>query len=108
MYKAGVADNIEAYILFAGAEFIWFFRDKTWLGLALASIVGLVCPLAEIPITKQVHLPSIGTAITMLLTLKNYVMLVLVFRLFHLWYYPQANIELFGQIIVIGKKNQFW
>ncbi|KAG0624081.1 hypothetical protein M758_3G222700 [Ceratodon purpureus] len=72
LYKAGTPFNIEAYTLFALAEANWLVFENTWWGFGLATLVGIACPLAEVPINK----------------------------LFGLWHYPQGNVEIFGESTV--------
>ena len=56
LYKAGVSENVESYLLFAGAELMWLAFDRSSLGFALACLVGIAGPLAEIPIMKYVYI----------------------------------------------------
>ncbi|KAM0853818.1 hypothetical protein ACQ4PT_050830 [Festuca glaucescens] len=68
MYRAGVPSNVEAYVLFAVAEFVWLFLEGSWLGFAISCLVGVACPLGEVPLIK----------------------------LFECWSYPNADVLLFG------------
>ncbi|CAM0880727.1 unnamed protein product [Alopecurus aequalis] len=67
-YRAGVPSNVEAYVLFAVAEFVWLFLEGSWSGFAIACLIGVACPLAEVPLIK----------------------------LFECWSYPRADVLLFG------------
>ncbi|XP_002969616.2 uncharacterized protein LOC9646673 [Selaginella moellendorffii] len=72
LYRANVPYNIEAYILFAGAQLNWALFEGTVHGFALASLVGVLCPALEIPIIKW----------------------------FHLWHYSNPNIFIFDEGVV--------